>query len=245
MNRARFKLFDAHFHIVDFRFPLVRNNGFLPQEFTCARYAERMQGYNLVGGAVVSASFQGYDQTYLVQALERLGPAFVGVTQLPATVSDQEIAQLDERGVRAVRFNFRRGGLECVRHLSNMARRVPKLAGWPIELYVDSEQLKELYKILVSLPSVSIDHLGLATKGVSTLIRLAERGVRVKATGFGCGDLDIKKVLRDRYAANPNAFMFGTDLPSTRAVRPYAEKDTAAVTAGAAHTDKRGDDRKR
>ncbi len=36
-----------------------------------------------------------------VNALNKLGPSFVGVTQLPVTVSDQEIIQLNEAGVRA------------------------------------------------------------------------------------------------------------------------------------------------
>ena len=36
-----------------------------------------------MGGAVVSGSFQGFDQSYLLDALDQLGPSFVGVTQLP------------------------------------------------------------------------------------------------------------------------------------------------------------------
>ena len=30
-----FNLFDAHFHIIDQRFPLVPNNGYVPEPFTC------------------------------------------------------------------------------------------------------------------------------------------------------------------------------------------------------------------
>lgn len=28
------RIFDSHFHIIDSRFPLVRNDGYLPLEFT-------------------------------------------------------------------------------------------------------------------------------------------------------------------------------------------------------------------
>ena len=96
-------VFDAHLHIIDGRFPLVPNAGFVPPPFTCADYLARMAGYDLVGGAVVSGSFQAFDQGYLADALQTLGPFFVGVTQLPREVSDEELMRLDRMGIRGVR----------------------------------------------------------------------------------------------------------------------------------------------
>ncbi|MGZ8532031.1 MAG: amidohydrolase family protein, partial [Candidatus Binatia bacterium] len=132
-------------------------------------------------------------------------------------------------GVRAVRFNVKRGGSEDVRHLEGFARRVHKLVGWHTELYVDSTELSGLYDTLVSLPAVSIDHLGLSKAGFPTLLKLVEKGVRVKATGFGRVDFDVRSALTDLYAANPRSLMFGTDLPSTRAPRPYLDSDYTLV----------------
>lgn len=225
----RFPLFDSHFHIIDSRFPLTPNNGYLPDDQTCSSYLSQLSGYDLRGGAVVSGSFQAFDQSYLLDALHTLGPSFVGVTQLPANTPDQEILDLNDAGVRAVRFNLKRGGSEEIRHLESMARRVHELAGWHVELYVDSRELDGLFDTLVSLPAVSIDHLGLAQEGFGTLLRLAERGVRVKATGFGRVDFDVPAALRALYAANPQTLMFGSDLPSTRAPRPYCDDDFALV----------------
>lgn len=223
------KLFDTHLHIIDSRFPLVPNNGYLPPEFTASDYLKRMQGYELAGGAVVSGSFQVFDQTYLIAALQQLGPAFVGVTQLPATVTDAELLQLHQAGVRAVRFNLKRGGSEEVAHLENFALRVHELVGWHVELYVDSRELPTLYPTLIKLPAVSIDHLGLAREGFPTLLKLVEKGVHVKATGFGRVDFDVPAALRDIFATNPDALMFGTDLPSTRAPHPYTDADFQLV----------------
>jgi len=225
----RFPLFDSHFHIIDRRFPLTPNNGYLPDDLTCSDYRAQVAQYDLRGGAIVSGSFQAFDQSYLLDALHTLGPLFVGVTQLPATVTDQEILDLDSSGVRAVRFNLKRGGSEDARHLEAMARRVHDLAGWHVELYVDSRELDGLFDTLVNLPSCSIDHLGLSQEGFGTLLKLAERGVRVKATGFGRVDFDVPTALRELYAANPQALMFGTDLPSTRAPRPYTDDDFLLV----------------
>ncbi|WP_111655333.1 amidohydrolase family protein [Isoalcanivorax indicus] len=229
MHNGPLKLFDAHLHIIDPRFPLFQNNGYLPKAFTCKDYLDRMQGCHLAGGAVVSGSFQAFDQTYLMDALQTLGPKFVGVTQVRATISDDELLDLDRAGVRAVRFNLKRGGSEEVRYLDSLARRVHEVAGWHVELYVDSRALAPLFPVLVALPSVSIDHLGLSRGGFATLLQLVEKGVRVKATGFGRVDFDVKTALVALFSANPDALMFGTDLPSTRAPRPYEDDDVALM----------------
>ena len=223
------KYFDCHFHIIDKNFPVVPNQGFMPDAFTSEDYLARVKAVDLCGGAVVSGSFQAFDQSYLFHALKVLGPTFVGVTQVPQTVSDHELQELDSAGVRAVRFNVKRGGSEDLRHLENFARRVHKLVGWHTELYVDSSELADLFDTLASLPAVSIDHLGLSKAGFHTLLKLAEKGVRVKATGFGRVDFDVRGALTDLYAANPRALMFGTDLPSTRAPRPYQDDDYTLV----------------
>lgn len=226
----RFPLFDSHFHIIDRRFPLIPNNGYLPDELTCREYLGQMSGYDLAGGAVVSGSFQAFDQSYLLDALKTLGPGFAGVTQLPASVADDEVLMLDQAGVRALRFNLRRGGSEGVRSLDSMARRVFGLAGWHVELYADSRDLAGMFDTLAALPALSIDHLGLSKDGFGTLLRLVERGARVKATGFGRVDFDVAGALKTLYRANPDALMFGTDLPSTRAPRPYADADFLLVS---------------
>lgn len=56
------------------RFALTENHGYLPPPFTAADYQARTEHLNIVGGAVVSGSFQGFDQTYLLDALTHLGP---------------------------------------------------------------------------------------------------------------------------------------------------------------------------
>jgi hypothetical protein len=61
------------------------------------------------------------------------------------------------------------------------------------------------------------------------LLRLVAGGAKVKATGFGRGDLDVPATLRAIAAVDPGALLFGTDLPSTRAARPFADADLALV----------------
>ena len=47
----------------------------------------------------------------------------------------------------------------------------------------------------------------------------------MKATGFGRLDFDVKTALKEIVFVDPNALIFGTDLPSTRAKRPFKKED--------------------
>ena len=223
------RVFDAHLHIIDPRFPLIPNQGYVPDAFTDADYRRAIGGFELTGGAVVAGSFQGFDPRAVTCAVADLGAGFVGVAQLPPDTTDAQILSLAAAGIRAVRFNVHRGGADQLTDLESFARRVHELARWHVELYVDSRVLGDIAERVARLPSVSIDHLGLSGEGLPTLLTLAERGVRVKATGFGRVDFDVRQALRDFWTANPHCLMFGTDLPSTRARRPYSHADLQLV----------------
>lgn len=162
-------IFDAHFHIIDPEYPLIENQGFLPDPFTVEDYRNRISSLDIQGGAIVSGSFQGFDQSYLIAAIKKLGKNFVGVTQLPITASDEQIMFLHKHGIRAVRFNLFRGGSEDVSHLLDFGLRVYDLMGWHVELYVDAANLKSLSSMILRLPKVSIDHLGLKKTGFLNL----------------------------------------------------------------------------
>ncbi|WP_018922889.1 amidohydrolase family protein [Salsuginibacillus kocurii] len=227
------KIFDSHLHIIDKNFPIYENQGFLPNQFTVEDYQTETErnNINIAGGAIVSGSFQKFDQSYLIDSLQKLGKNFAGVTQLPHDTTDEEILRLNEYGVRAVRFNVQRGGSEDLSNLEYFAKRVYELAHWHVELYINSVHLKDLHSTLVDLPAVSIDHLGLSKEGLPHLLELVEKGgVRVKATGFGRIEFEdplepIKKI----HSVHPHALMFGTDLPSTRAPRPFHKNDISII----------------
>jgi predicted TIM-barrel fold metal-dependent hydrolase len=213
----RVAVFDAHLHVIDPRFPLVADQGYVPDPFTVDDYRAAV---DVAGGAVVAGSFQRGDTTFLVDALQRLGPTFVGVAELDRA-TDEEIVALDAAGVRAVRFNLHRGGALDL----ELAHRVHELAGWHVEVYADGATLAAHEDRLSELPRLSVDHLGLDAAALPVLQRL---GCMVKATGFGRVDLDVEATLR---ALDPSKLMFGTDLPGTRARRPYETRDLDLVAA--------------
>ncbi len=223
------KLFDAHFHIIDSRFPLVPNNGYLPPYFTVADYQKKAQELSITGGAIVSGSFQEFDQSYLIHSLKALGDAFYGVANIPNTIKSTLLDRLQEANITAVRFNLKRGGSAGLDSMVALSNRLYKNYGWHTELYVESTELLKLRPILAQLPPFSIDHLGLSKWGLDELYYWAEKGMKIKATGFGRLDFDPIPVLKELYRIHPKAVLFGTDLPSTRAKTPFNTKHLEAI----------------
>ena len=132
------RLFDSHCHIIDHRFPLVANQGYLPPPFPAEAYLAQASPLGVRAGAIVSGSFQANDQSYLADVLPRLGPGWVGVTQVAPDCPDAEIARLAGIGVRAVRFNMFRGRIDSLDDLVALATRCHAVAGWHAEIYADA-----------------------------------------------------------------------------------------------------------
>jgi predicted TIM-barrel fold metal-dependent hydrolase len=224
-TQQRRRLFDSHCHIIDHRFPIVANQGYTPPHFPLEDYLAQAKPLGVVGGAVVSGSFQANDQSYLMDMLPKLGAGWVGVTQIPKDCPDAEIARLGKLGVRAVRFNVYRGRIDSVDDIVALATRCHSIAGWHSEIYADAAALAPHAGKLSRLPKFSIDHLGMNGEGLPVLLDLVAAGWKVKATGFGRVKMDVPKVLEAVAKKNPDALVFGTDIPSTRAAQPFQPSD--------------------
>lgn len=229
------KLFDSHFHIIEPNYPLIANNGFTPDFYTITDYQAEMANLDLevAGGVVVSGSFQKFDQSYLEHALAQLGENFVGITQLPTDTSDETIARLDAIGVRGIRFNLYRGLSEDIEEITAFSERVYELAKWRTEFYLDVATLSQsLEAAICQLPKASIDHLGMGKSSSEKLAKFLAEGVAVKVTGFGRIDYsrtEIAKLLPKLFAENPDALLFGSDLPGTRARERFSLKDLELI----------------
>ena len=162
----------------------------------------------------MAGSFQA-GHAYLLDALERLGPGFVGVAQLEPSATDEELRTLDRARVRAVRFNLRRGGSLDI----DLALRVHELAGWHTEVYASDLPAHE--DRLRELPRLVVDHMGMNAEGLAAAVRL---GAWVKLTPRYEGDVR---------AVDPDRLLFGTDLPATRSPRRFTTADLERVPEAA------------
>ncbi len=223
------QVFDSHCHIIDTRFPVIANQGYLPPPYPLDEYCQQTRPLGITSGAIVSGSFHGFDQSYLRAVLPALGPEWVGVTQVPSDIPDKEVLELSRLGVRALRFNLFRGRIDSVDEIMSLAQRVNQVGQWHAEIYADAAALAPHVARLSKLPKIVIDHLGMTKKGLPAVLDLVDAGACIKATGFGRVDMDIPKALEKIAARNPNALVFGTDLPSTRAKRAFDPKDMGLI----------------
>lgn len=223
------QIFDAHCHIIDKRYPIVPNQGYTPPSFTLAEYRAQTEPLGITAGAIVSGSFHGFDQSYLRALLPQMGPRWVGITQVPQDVPDAEIASLAAIRVRGLRFNIFRGRVDSVDDIVALATRANAVGGWHAEIYADAAALKPHVAKLSKLPQIVIDHMGMTEQGLPVILDLVDAGAKIKVTGFGRVNMNVPKALELISARNPNALMFGTDLPSTRAKRPFEAADIQLV----------------
>lgn len=73
IRAAERRIFDSHCHIIDHTFPLIANQGYMPPHFPLEQYLQQATPLGVRAGAVVSGSFQAFDQNYLRSLLPRLG----------------------------------------------------------------------------------------------------------------------------------------------------------------------------
>jgi predicted TIM-barrel fold metal-dependent hydrolase len=158
-----------------------------------------------------------------------MGPRWVGITQVPPDISDAEIASLALIRVRGLRFNVFRGRIDSVDDIVALATRTHNIGKWHAEIYADAAALRPHVAKLSKLPQIVIDHMGMTEQGLPVILDLVDSGAKIKVTGFGRVNMNVPKAIELIAARNPNALMFGTDLPSTRAKRPFESADIQLV----------------
>ena len=74
MEKTVIKIFDSHFHIIDNKYHLEANNGYLPDLFTYEDYKNKTENLFIdsIGGAIISGSFQGNDVKKMVKKILEL-----------------------------------------------------------------------------------------------------------------------------------------------------------------------------
>ena len=111
---------------------------------------------------IVQASCHGPDNRALVNALIHSDDKARGVAVVDPDITDRELAELNEAGVKACRFNFVPRLADEMPHevYRDVARRVAKL-GWHLVVYFEGHDVNRLIPLLTSIPTdVVIDHVG-------------------------------------------------------------------------------------
>ena len=155
---------DAHCHVFGpaNEFPYAPERKYTPCDAPKAKLFELRDYLGFERNVIVQASCHGRDNAALVDALQAAGDLARGVAVVSPDITDEELAEMDKAGVRAVRFNFVKRLVDATPKevFLGIAERVARL-GWHIVVYFEAPDLEELIPFLKQLPTtIVVDHMG-------------------------------------------------------------------------------------
>ena len=240
---------DAHCHVfgpVD-RFPYHPKRKYTPCDAPKEKLFELRDYLGFSKNIIVQASCHGSDNAALVDALEASGDLARGVSVLSSDVTDHELSQLNNAGVRGVRFNFVKRLVDSTPRqvFIDLADRV-KALDWHIVVYFESPDLEELRPFIESLAKdqvVVVDHMGRPDVSLGpesaefrTFMSLLDENTNIW-TKVSCPERltqqppdysDVVPFAKTLVEAFPNRVLWGTDWPHPN-MKSHTPDDGALV----------------
>jgi predicted TIM-barrel fold metal-dependent hydrolase len=130
-------------------------------------YLALQDALGLDRAVIVSGGAYGCDPTHLLDMLRRFPGRFKGVMVPPAQLSDAQLQEMDDLGVRALRF-FNETAWDYLPRLdAKLAARAYEL-GWHIQFFAFGERpdlSQDLHRLLELPNDIVIDHFGSVDAG--------------------------------------------------------------------------------
>lgn len=111
---------------------------------------------------IVQATCHGKDNRAMVDACRSAGDRARGIASVGPDITMDELRDMDEAGVRGVRFNFVKRLVDATPKevFLGIAEKIAKL-DWHIVVYFEAADLEELVPFLKQLPTIIVvDHMG-------------------------------------------------------------------------------------
>lgn len=250
---------DCHVHVFDTAHPLSHGH-YQPDDWTLAQLAPLAQPWGIAHFVLVQPSVYGSDNRVMLSALRAAHGRHRGVAVVDDNTSLEQLLEMDQLGVRGIRFNL-------VSPIGNdtalLSKVVPwlRMLGWHIEWYAHAHHLPDIVRAhrVTGLPCV-LDHMG--TMSVDKMFdmatwdalrQLAKMGAWVKLSGW----YRLNDRTKDFSASRPNIHsmldlfkeraIWGSDSPHTffersavpsyqsliDAVEGFADHDVQAILRNA------------
>ncbi|WP_417678235.1 amidohydrolase family protein [Roseibium sp.] len=223
---------DAHCHVFGPAdvFPYAPERKYTPCDAPKEKLFELRDYLGFDRNVIVQATCHGKDNRALVDALKAAGDKARGIASVGPDITEAEIQEMDQAGVRGVRFNFVKRLVDNTPKdvFLGIAEKI-KQFGWHIVVYFEAPDLEDLTPFLKQLPTtIVVDHMGRpdVTKGVDhpdfqrfvNLLRDNDNiwtkvtcPERLTVAGPPYDDVvDFGKVLVERF---PDRVIWGTDWP--------------------------------
>lgn len=155
---------DAHCHVFGpgVQFPYAPERKYTPCDASKEQLFALRDHLGFSRNVIVQATCHGKDNRALVDALLSSNGMARGVVTLSSDVTEAELQQLHEAGVRGVRFNFVKRLVDFTpkEELLKVAQKIAPL-GWHVVVYFEAQDLPELWDFFTELPTtVVVDHMG-------------------------------------------------------------------------------------
>ncbi|MFJ3582778.1 amidohydrolase family protein [Streptomyces sp. NPDC090127] len=155
---------DAHCHVFGpgAEFPYAPERKYTPCDASKGQLFALRDHLGFTRNVIVQATCHGADNRALADALRASKGMARGVATVRPGVSDEELRELHEAGVRGVRFNFVKRLVDAAprQDLLDVVERIAPL-GWHVVVYFEAPDLPDLRDFLLSIPvPLVVDHLG-------------------------------------------------------------------------------------
>ncbi|MDF0605691.1 amidohydrolase family protein [Neisseriaceae bacterium TC5R-5] len=155
---------DAHCHVFGpaAQFPYAPERKYTPCDAGKEQLFALRDHLGFSRNVIVQATCHGYDNRALMDACLASAGKARGVASVAADISDRQLQQLHQAGVRGVRFNFVKRLVDFTPPavLQKIAARIAAL-GWHVVVYFEAADLAELSPFFIELPTiVVVDHMG-------------------------------------------------------------------------------------
>ena len=155
---------DAHCHVFGpgDTFPYAAERKYTPCDASKDQLFALRDHLGFARNVVVQATCHGADNRAMVDALRGSDGKARGVATVRRSVSDAELQDMHEAGVRGVRFNFVKRLVDFTpkEELLEIAHRI-KQWGWHVVIYFEAVDLPELLDFFTELPTqIVVDHMG-------------------------------------------------------------------------------------
>ena len=231
---------DCHAHILGPKsdYDYAPERIYTPPDALLPDYLEMLATVGMERAVLVQPSVYGSDNTVMIEALADAGPRCRGVAVVDEAVSDDELARLDQAGVKGIRFNLvdvadPLGGMPLPA-MTRLGERIEPLA-WHVEVLIHVDEFPDLDATFADFPvDLVVGHMGYmrpdqdtGAAGFQALLRMVRAGrCWVKFTApyrISSGDMpyeDVAPCAKALIHAAPDRMVWGTDWPHVMVTKP-------------------------
>lgn len=221
---------DTHTHIFEDFYEMAAYRSYTPPVAKVSDLLEMHRSIGVDRLVLVQPSIYGLSNRSILDSLDRLSDGARGVVAADPSLSERELARLQQRGVRGVRLNLHKasGSTVSLDALPEYSRKIASV-GWHIEFVLHPGDFADIFPILQALKSrVVIGHFGYVSvqSGVTAspfrrlleLVRDGNTWVKLSAPyRLGASVMppwpEVVPFARDLLEAAPNRMLWGTDWP--------------------------------